>query len=121
MSRQLIGDIEEFPAEAATKVEVEGIEIAVFNVDGEYRGIVNNCPHKNLPFDRIGKEQIVSEEFKEEDANYTYGEINEEEGYIRCPWHFLKWDLETGHNPILKQSIPTFDIVEEDGKLYVEL
>lgn len=121
MSQREIGDTDGFAEGKATKVDVEGIEIAVVNIDGEYYGISNKCIHKNLPMDRIGDEQIVSDELREDDDNYTYGEINKEEKYVRCPWHFLKWDLETGFNPILKKSIPIFDIEEHDGKLYIEI
>lgn len=115
-----VGTVDEFPEGKANKVEVKGIPILIFNINGEYYGIHNTCPHKNYPMERIGEELHVGEEFRE-GSEQTYGDIDEENLCISCPWHDLEWDLETGHNPVLNRSISTFDVEERDGEIFVQI
>lgn len=119
MTEHHIGTVEDFPAGQATKVEIDGIPISVFNIDGSFYGIHNICIHKNLPMDKIGDEAIVSSELKEDGRRYTLGEIDEETLTIRCPWHNLEWDLETGTSEVLGRSISTFDVEARGDDVYL--
>lgn len=119
MTRHHIGTKDDFPEEKGTKVEVDNIEIAVFNIEGDLYGIQNLCPHKNLPLHVIGEERPVSPSVT--DSSGTKGRVNDEELSINCPWHYLEWDLETGHNPVKNMRIPTYDVIVEDDDVYVEL
>jgi nitrite reductase (NADH) small subunit len=119
MARHHIGTIDEFPADRATRVEVDNFDIAVFNIDGDLYGIQNLCPHKNLPLHVIGEEQPVSPSVS--DRTQRKGRIDEDELSVNCPWHYLEWDLETGHNPVKNMSLPTYDIEVEGGDVYLEI
>lgn len=102
-------------------VETEkGISIGVFNLDGEYRALLNTCLHQNGPLcegnverkvvgEYVGPGQRVKEQFADEKV-------------IKCPWHGWEYEIETG--TLLGDeniSLPTFDVTVEDGTVYVEL
>jgi nitrite reductase/ring-hydroxylating ferredoxin subunit len=39
---------------------------------------------------------------------------------IKCPWHGLRFNLETGESPMLRRKIPVYNvIVREDGEVAV--
>lgn len=122
MALEKVGTTNDFPEDKATRVEVNGIPISVFNIHGSYYAIHNNCIHKNLPLHKIGDEKIISADIKESmDVELTKGKINEDELCIHCPWHNMKWDLETGYNQELNKSIPTFDTKVKGEDVYIEL
>ena len=117
-----IGKLSDFPEGQGTKVEVNGLQIAVVNIDNELYGISDLCPHKNLPLHPVGQERIVSGVELSDDSKerVKLGDINEEELTINCPWHDLTWELETGDCPVTGQTIGTFDIeVEDDETVHV--
>ena len=92
-----VGDIE--PGQGKV-VEAAGRTVAVFNVDGHYYAIDNDCPHRGGPL----------------------GEGDLEGAVIACPWHAWRWDVRTGantNNPAVK--LTCFPVTEESGNLFVEL
>lgn len=133
MTTHEIGTVDDFPRGQGKKVDVNGIEIAVFNIDGDLYGIQNVCPHKRLPLHVIGRERYRSEELVEA-GDYCVsddeklvdedirGGINEEAPSINCPWHFLEFDLETGRNEAMDVHVATYDVhVDSDGTVEVEI
>lgn len=119
MSKHTIGEVDDFPEGRGKKVNVEGIEIAVFNLEGDLHGIQNTCPHRRYPLDRAGAPKLVSKQRGDEPG--ILGDIDRENCMIKCPWHQMEWDLETGENPI-EGHISTFDIeVDNDGTVTVEI
>jgi len=65
---------EDIPAGHATMVEVNGKEIALFNVDGSFHAIDNTCTHVGGPL--------------------CEGELTGTE--VTCPWHGGVFDVTTG-------------------------
>ena len=57
-------------------VEVEGKEIALFNIDGDYFAIDDGCPHEGGP---------LSEGWVEGDE-------------VTCPWHGAIYNIKTGED-----------------------
>ena len=55
-------------------MEVNGIWIALFNVDGTFYAMDNSCPHAGGP---LGE-----------------GKVNG--GIVECPWHGWRFDIRTG-------------------------
>jgi nitrite reductase (NADH) small subunit len=55
-------------------IELEGKEVALFNVEGRFYAIANRCPHRGAPLSR--------------------GRV--EEAAVRCPLHGWLFDLESG-------------------------
>lgn len=122
MTRHEIGSVEDFPVGRGARLDVDGVDIAVFNTGEDIFAVGNNCPHKNLPLHEAGEPRFMGEEFKEKyGGEATRGEVDTEECRIRCPWHYLEWDLETGHNEPTNMRIPTYDITIEDGTVLVDI
>ncbi|MBI2839287.1 MAG: Rieske 2Fe-2S domain-containing protein [Acidobacteria bacterium] len=61
------------PGHAVT-VAVDGIEVAVFNVDGRFYALQNACPHRGGPL----------------------GDGDLEGSIVTCPWHGWEWDVTSG-------------------------
>ena len=75
-----------------TIVELNGHSIGVFNVDGEYYALKNDCPHQRAPLCQ-GKVTGTT-------AAAEPGEVKwKDDGQIlRCPWHGWEFDIETGRS-----------------------
>lgn len=147
MTRHAIGTVEDFPEGQGRRVDVDGIRIAVFNVDGELYGIQDLCTHRRLPLHPAGSDLVVDEDYRREHGNkrFTMGRITGSCGgaeerdetddrrskgeapdampgpTVACPWHGLPWDLTTGENPVNDQRISTFDVDVEAGTVYLEI
>ncbi|RLM54125.1 Rieske-type [Halobellus sp. Atlit-31R] len=96
-------------------VDVDGIEIAVFNVGGEFYAITNRCAHQQAPLHKAGERKINAEDTWTD----TRGGVNEETCSVSCPWHLWEWDLETGEHEASGKRIGTFDVEVADGDVYV--
>ncbi|MBX3301727.1 MAG: Rieske 2Fe-2S domain-containing protein [Nitrospira sp.] len=64
----------EVPPGTGRTVEVDGIWIAIFNVEGVFYAIDNSCPHAGGP---LGEGALC-------------------EGVVECPWHGWKFDVTSG-------------------------
>ncbi|MFB6197881.1 MAG: Rieske (2Fe-2S) protein [Halobacteriaceae archaeon] len=108
---------EAIPEGRGIAVNVNGIEIAVFNAGGEFYAISNRCSHQHAPMCKAGEEKI--------NADHTWtktrGKVDPEECTVTCPWHLWKWDLETGKNEPSGQKIATFDVAVEDDDVFVRI
>ncbi len=69
-----VASTSEIPPGIMRKVTVDGQEVLLANVDGEYYAIGNVCTHQEGPLD----EGILD--------NYE----------VECPWHSSRFDLRTG-------------------------
>lgn len=97
-----VASVEDVPPGEGIGVEVEGLEVAVFNVDGEFYATQNRCAHKGGPLYRSA--------------------VDEEGCSISCPWHHISFDLEEGRsavNPDL--GLRLFDVRVEGSDVVVEV
>lgn len=86
-------------------VEINGTEITVFNVDGEFYAIRNFCPHMEGP---VGRGPVENQDC--------------ETPTIDCPFHGWTFDLETGEASFGKSKrLMTFDVEVVDGEVRVLL
>lgn len=120
MTAHTIGTVDDFPSGRGTPVDVDGVSMAVFNLDGDFFAVQNVCPHKNLPLHLAGHEKRGADAADADDAP-TMGSLDAADATIECPWHYLEWDLETGHSHIRDERIPTYDVEVEDGEVRVDL
>jgi nitrite reductase/ring-hydroxylating ferredoxin subunit len=117
----MIGNTADIPAGGLKAFDVEGATLVVAKVGDGYCAVVNKCPHLNLPI--------------------AGGKL--EGNVIVCPWHNSKFDMCTGQNldwvqgvvgvklpdwsrKIVAlgkepQPIQSYRVIEEEGKLYVDL
>lgn len=103
-----------------TIVSVGNREVGVFNIDGEYRAILNTCLHQNGPLCEGKVLPEITGRFVEpgERPVEEYGETM----VVKCPWHGWEYDLETGRLKGGDQmKLPVFDVIVEDGAIYIEV
>jgi nitrite reductase (NADH) small subunit len=95
--------------------DIEGQEIAVFRYDGEYYAVSNFCVHQAGPL----CEGDLTGDMSLGDDGWSW-EYDDEEKYIRCPWHGWVFDITTGENTDdPRYRAPTYDVAEENGEVYV--
>ena len=82
-------------------VDADGRNIALFNVEGTFYAIGNDCTHKGGP---LGE-----------------GELNG--NIVTCPWHGAEFDVETGvvTGPPANKGVGRFPIKVEGDDVLVEL
>jgi len=80
-------------------VTVGGRELALFNADGTFYAIDNECPHRSGPL----------------------GEGELEGCIVTCPWHAWQFDLKTGESITDDTKVATHTVKVEGGDLLVEV
>jgi 3-phenylpropionate/trans-cinnamate dioxygenase ferredoxin subunit len=90
-----IASVDAFPPGTRRTLEVEGLPVAVFNVDGEYFAIADVCTHE---------EETLSDGFLEDHE-------------IVCPRHGAHFSLVTGMalSPPAYEPVATFPVRVEEG------
>ena len=96
-----VATTEEIPPGQAKLVEVNGNEIALFNIGGEIHAIDNNCTHVGGPL--------------------CEGEISGSE--VTCPWHGAVFDITTGRalGPPAMEAVNRYNLRVTDGKIEIEI
>lgn len=114
--RHVVATTEEIGPGDRKVVTVENREIVVFNLGGDYVGILNRCPHQGGKLcDGVVTAHITSNEPGR--INYDRpGEI------IRCPWHGWFFDLRTGRSWGEPDRVKTrhYDVQVTDGSQLIE-
>ena len=90
----------EIPSETGKYIQIQGREIALFNIEGKVYAINHVCPHQGGPLAEGGTDGAV----------------------VTCPWHGWSFDVRTGEctfNPSIKQE--TFKVKEEGEEVFVEI
>ena len=95
--------IEELPPGEKRLVEVEDLEIGVFNCGGELLAIEDRCSH--------------------DDGDLVAGEFDAEHCTVECPRHGSRFDLHTGKPLTLPAYVPvdTFAVSVEGGVIKLEV
>ena len=96
-----VGEVTELgPGEGKT-VEVEGVSLALFNVDGTYFAIANACTHVGGP---LGEGALIGKE-------------------VTCPLHGAQFDVTCGKvlSGPARSDVKSFPVSVEGNNLFVEL
>ena len=80
-------------------VEVNGKQLALFNVDGTFHVLDGVCPHRGGPL----------------------GEGELEGNTVTCPWHAWQFDVTTGESLTDDSSVERFEVKVEGGDVLVGL
>lgn len=96
-----IGPVESLLAGASQVVYVDGKQVALFNVDGQFHAVSNRCPHARGPL--------------------SEGVVNAGECSVVCPWHYAKFDLRTGHviDGVASAPVESYAVEIRDGVVFV--
>jgi NAD(P)H-dependent nitrite reductase small subunit len=90
-------DTTEVAVGAGKLVTIGDREVAVFNVEGVFHAIDNECPHRGGPL--------------------AEGEL--EGCLVQCPWHAWRFDLTTGESVTDDLTVARYDVRVEDGAVLV--
>ena len=103
MAEHTVCTTEELPEGASRIVEIDGIEIGVFNCGGELLAIEDRCSHDDGPL--------------------AEGEFDAAACTVECPRHGSLFDLRSGRPKTLPAFAPvdTFDVRVEDGEIKLEV
>ena len=116
MTRHVVARVEDIPVGSRKIVTVRGREIGIFNVGGDFYGLINRCPHQGA---ELCKGEIVSRLVAPMPGDYRLTRPGE---MIRCPWHCWEFDIRTGQSLCDPNSVQAraFHVEVAPGKALVE-
>ena len=94
-----VGRPEDIPSGEGRCIEVNGDEVALFNLDGNFYAIDNLCPHRAGPL--------------------GMGEVDGED--VICPWHSWRFNIKTGRSPENSSKVMSYPVKIENGEIKVAL
>lgn len=85
----------------AKLIEIDGREIALFNVGGEYYALDNECTHVGGPL----------------------GEGDIDGSTVTCPWHGAEFDIKTGEvlGPPAEENVRCYKVIVEGDTIKIEV
>ena len=105
---------EDVPEGGHAVVNIEGREIGIYRVNGEYHAILNYCPHQGAP---ICAGLVSGTTLPSEVYDYEYGRAGE---IVRCPWHGWEFDLQTGKSLFSDRiRVKKYKVEVQEGKIGV--
>ena len=121
MSEGNIGKVSSFEDPGRRVVEINGTQIGVFRLDGEFYAYENRCPHLGGPACQ-GKLlprvlEAVSKDRKSEGRVFSRSDMN-----VVCPWHGFEFDIRTGaHVAIPRYRLRRVSVRTDRGNVFLAL
>lgn len=112
MKTYYVADVDSIPEGQRLIVNVKGISIGIFNVNGEFYALHNRCPHEAA---QLCKGRICGTTLASDVYEYKYGREGE---ILRCPMHNWEFDVKTGIS-LVDEKIRTkkYEVEVKDGKI----
>ena len=116
MARHVVAKTSEIPAGGNKVVTVEGREIVIFHVNGEFFALLNRCPHEGAP---LAKAACVALLQSDEPGHYKRSRVGE---LLRCAWHGWEFDMRTGQSYFdpLHTRVRAYPVAIERGQALTE-
>ena len=92
MGRHVVAAVGEIAEGERKLVTLEGREIGVFNVKGEFYALLNKCPHSGA---ELCRGMVIGLAQSDEPGEYNLTRPGE---FLRCPWHGWEFDIRTGQS-----------------------
>jgi 3-phenylpropionate/trans-cinnamate dioxygenase ferredoxin subunit len=92
MPKHVVAEVADIPAGGRKVVSVKGRPVVIFNLDGEFFGLLDRCPHQSAELSRGISTGIAT---SDEPGLATCSRPGE---FIRCPWHGWEFDIRTGQS-----------------------
>ena len=101
-------------------VDVDGMEIGIFRLDGKLYAWENRCVHAGGP---VCQGKLMNRVVERLDAGKrSLGDDFSEELHIVCPWHGYEYDVRTGEHPAdSRLRLRPVDVEEHEGEIVVRL
>jgi 3-phenylpropionate/trans-cinnamate dioxygenase ferredoxin subunit len=109
-----VGSVEEIPPGARKIVDLNGKSVGVFNVNGQFVAWLNVCPHELAPV-CVGRVRGTS--LPSPPGEFRWARENE---IVACPWHGWEFDLLTGECLTDRRKLKKYDVLIEDGTIYLK-
>ena len=93
-------ELEKLPPGEVSCADINGQEVALYNVEGTVYATSNICPHQGAPLDEgmLDGDQII------------------------CPWHAWIFDVKDGTSPVNPRvKIPCYEVKIEGADILVKL
>ena len=99
-------------------VDVDGVEIGIFRLDGRLYAWENRCVHAGGPVCQGTLMNRVTERLDAE--RRSLGDDFADELHIVCPWHGYEYDVRTGEHPAdSRLRLRSIDVEERGGEILV--
>ena len=101
MGKILVGKTSEMPPGKLNKVSVDGKEVLVVNLDGNYFAMDDTCTHSG--------------------ASLSEGQLDG--STVTCPWHGSTWDCKTGKLekfPTKINDLKSYKLIVESEDIFLE-
>ena len=92
MTRHIVARTSEIPPGGNKVVGVDGRDIVVFHVNGEFFALLNRCPHAGAPLEKAA---CVARLTSPEPGVYERSRVGE---LLRCAWHGWEFDMRNGQS-----------------------
>jgi nitrite reductase (NADH) small subunit len=116
-----VGGSEELPEKGRLVVDVEGITVGVFRIDGGLYAWESNCPHVEGPVCQGLMVPAVIEVLDEKRA-IKGSMFDESDMRITCPWHGMEFSIKTGRHPANpKLTLRKIPVSEGQGRIWLEV
>jgi nitrite reductase/ring-hydroxylating ferredoxin subunit len=92
MTRYVIAQVADMPPGSRKFLTIDERPIAVFNIKGEFFGLLNRCPHQGAA---LGEGPLIGLAKSSDPGHIEYTRLGE---IIRCPWHGWEFDIRTGQS-----------------------
>ena len=101
-------------------VDVDGVEIGIFRVDGRLYAWENRCAHAGRP---VCQGKLMNRVVERLDgARRSLGNHFSHELHLVCPWHGYEYDVRTGEHPADPRArLRAIEVEEVDGEILVRL
>ncbi len=110
-----VARLSDFPAGTRMEVRVGSVQIAVFNVEGDFFALFGRCPHQSAPLSR-GRLQgtvICNADTCWETEWAHEGEV------LVCPGHGMEYDIRSGKAFGYDLKLRTYEVEVEDGQVFI--
>ncbi|MFB6160365.1 MAG: Rieske (2Fe-2S) protein [Haloferacaceae archaeon] len=121
MTEYAVADADELDPGDRLLVVLEGREVGVFNLDGEYYAYLNWCAHQGGPLCEGEVTGRATATYDREALRTEVEWVGEGETLI-CPWHDWEYDLRTGDCVSNGDvNLPSYPVHVDDGEIVVTM
>ena len=112
MTRHIVARTTDIPPGGNKVVGIDGRDIVVFHVNGEFFALLNRCPHEGAPLEKAA---CIARLTSPEPGVYQRSRVGE---FLRCAWHGWEFDMRTGQSwgDAKRFKIRSFPVAVERGE-----
>ena len=112
MARHVVARTSEIPPGGNKVIAIDGRDIVVFHVNGEFFALLNRCPHAGAPLEKAA---CVARLTSPEPGVFERSRVGE---LLRCAWHGWEFDMRNGQSYFdpKRVKIRSYPVAIESGQ-----